>query len=36
MMSRVIGRDGKAVNIMMEPSDMVFYESHSLIHGVSV
>eukprot|EP00536_Pseudo-nitzschia_multiseries_P014946 jgi/Psemu1/262545/estExt_Genewise1Plus.C_7950003 len=29
----VYGRDGKAVNITMEPGDMVLYESHSLIHG---
>lgn len=29
----VYGRDGKAVNITMEPGDLVLYESHSLIHG---
>lgn len=29
----VYGRDGKAVNITMEPGDMVLYESHSTIHG---
>jgi len=29
----VYGRDGLAVNITMEPGDMIFYESHSLIHG---
>jgi len=29
----VIGRDGKAVNVTMEPGDMVLYESHSIIHG---
>mmetsp|Transcript_12521 Transcript_12521/g.19374 ORF Transcript_12521/g.19374 Transcript_12521/m.19374 type:complete len:453 (+) Transcript_12521:134-1492(+) len=29
----VYGRDGKAVNITMEPGDMVLYESHSVIHG---
>lgn len=29
----VYGRDGKAVNITMNPGDMVLYESHSLIHG---
>lgn len=29
----VIGRDGKAHNITMEPGDMVLYESHSIIHG---
>lgn len=29
----VYGRDGNAVNITMEPFDMVFYESASLIHG---
>lgn len=32
---RVIDRDGNAINITMLPNDMVFYESHSLIHGVS-
>jgi hypothetical protein len=29
----VIGRDGYAVNITMEPGEMILYESHSLIHG---
>ena len=29
----VIGHDGKAYNITMEPGDMVLYESHSVIHG---
>eukprot|EP00339_Tiarina_fusa_P001681 CAMPEP_0116998590 /NCGR_PEP_ID=MMETSP0472-20121206/1610_1 /TAXON_ID=693140 ORGANISM="Tiarina fusus, Strain LIS" /NCGR_SAMPLE_ID=MMETSP0472 /ASSEMBLY_ACC=CAM_ASM_000603 /LENGTH=547 /DNA_ID=CAMNT_0004697791 /DNA_START=170 /DNA_END=1809 /DNA_ORIENTATION=+ len=29
----VIGHDGKAHNITMEPGDMVLYESHSIIHG---
>eukprot|EP00538_Stauroneis_constricta_P004674 CAMPEP_0119548182 /NCGR_PEP_ID=MMETSP1352-20130426/2155_1 /TAXON_ID=265584 /ORGANISM="Stauroneis constricta, Strain CCMP1120" /LENGTH=452 /DNA_ID=CAMNT_0007593371 /DNA_START=91 /DNA_END=1449 /DNA_ORIENTATION=- len=29
----VIGHDGKAVNITMEPGDLVLYESHSIIHG---
>lgn len=29
----VIGHDGKAVNITMEPGDIVLYESHSVIHG---
>jgi hypothetical protein len=29
----VYDRLGNAVNITMEPGDMVFYESHSLIHG---
>jgi len=29
----VYGHDGKAYNITMEPGDMVFYESHSVIHG---
>jgi len=29
----VIGHDGKAANITMEPGDMVLYESHSTIHG---
>jgi len=29
----VYDRDGQAVNVTMEPGDMVLYESHSLIHG---
>eukprot|EP00558_Chaetoceros_sp_UNC1202_P011579 CAMPEP_0197240252 /NCGR_PEP_ID=MMETSP1429-20130617/6576_1 /TAXON_ID=49237 /ORGANISM="Chaetoceros sp., Strain UNC1202" /LENGTH=407 /DNA_ID=CAMNT_0042699851 /DNA_START=1 /DNA_END=1224 /DNA_ORIENTATION=+ len=29
----VIGHDGKAKNITMEPGDMVLYESHSVVHG---
>ena len=29
----VIGHDGKATNITMEPGDMILYESHSVIHG---
>eukprot|EP00980_Cylindrotheca_fusiformis_P018840 scaffold6276_cov138-Cylindrotheca_fusiformis.AAC.27 len=29
----VIGHDGVAVNITMEPGDLVLYESHSIIHG---
>ena len=29
----VIGHDGRAQNITMEPGDMVLYESHSVIHG---
>ena len=29
----VYGHDGKAYNITMEPGDMIFYESHSVIHG---
>jgi hypothetical protein len=29
----VYGHDGKAVNVTMEPGDMVLYESHSVIHG---
>jgi hypothetical protein len=29
----VIGHDGKAYNVTMEPGDMVLYESHSIIHG---
>ena len=29
----VIGHDGKARNITMEPGDMVLYESHSVVHG---
>ena len=29
----VYGHDGYAVNITMEPGDMVLYESHSVIHG---
>ncbi|KAL9184078.1 hypothetical protein ACHAXT_002164 [Thalassiosira profunda] len=29
----VYGHDGRAYNITMEPGDMIFYESHSVIHG---
>lgn len=29
----VIGHDGIAVNVTMEPGDLVLYESHSVIHG---
>lgn len=29
----VIGHDGKAHNVTMEPGDMVLYESHSIIHA---
>jgi len=29
----VIGHDGRATNITMEPGDLVLYESHSVIHG---
>lgn len=29
----VIGHDGKAHNITMEPGDLVLYESHSVLHG---
>lgn len=29
----VIGHDGVARNITMEPGDMVLYESHSVLHG---
>jgi len=29
----VYGHDGKAYNITMEPGEMIFYESHSVIHG---
>ena len=29
------GRDGMAVNITMQPGDMVLYEGASLIHGVN-
>lgn len=29
----VYNRFGEAVNITMRPFDMVFYESHSLVHG---
>jgi prolyl 4-hydroxylase len=29
----VIGRDGRAYNVTMEPGDMVLYESHSTLHG---
>ena len=32
----VIGHDGVAYNITMEPGDMLLYESHSVIHGESV
>jgi hypothetical protein len=31
----VIGHDGKAYNVTMEPGDLVLYESHSILHGVS-
>merc|ERR1712029_137962 len=29
----VVGHDGKAYNVTMEPGDMVLYESHSVLHG---
>jgi len=29
----VVGHDGKAKNVTMEPGDMVLYESHSVLHG---
>ena len=29
----VIGHDGIAVNITLEPGEMILYESHSVIHG---
>lgn len=29
----VIGHDGFAYNVTMEPGDMVLYESHSVLHG---
>jgi len=29
----VIGHDGRAYNVTMEPGDMVLYESHSVLHG---
>ena len=29
----VIGHDGVAHNVTMEPGDMVLYESHSVLHG---
>jgi prolyl 4-hydroxylase len=29
----VIGHDGKAYNVTMEPGDLVLYESHSVIHS---
>lgn len=29
----VYGRDGLAVNITMEPGEVILYESHSLLHG---
>ena len=32
----VIGHDGVAYNITMEPGDMLLYESHSIIHGKKV
>ena len=32
----VFDRQGNAVNVTMEPGDMVLYESGSLIHGVSM
>lgn len=28
-----IGHDGKAINITMQPGDMVLFESHSVLHG---
>jgi prolyl 4-hydroxylase len=31
----VWGHDGKPYNISMEPGDMVLYESHTIIHGMS-
>lgn len=31
----VIGHDGKATNVTMLPGDLVLYESHSVLHGVS-
>jgi prolyl 4-hydroxylase len=29
----LIGHDGKAHNLTMEPGDMILYESHSILHG---
>merc|ERR1712038_1202162 len=29
----VIGHDGRAHNVTMEPGDMILYESHSILHG---
>lgn len=29
----VIGRDGIAVNLTLQPGEMILYESHSIIHG---
>jgi len=29
----IYDHEGKAYNVTMEPGDMVFYESHSIIHG---
>lgn len=29
----LIGHDGKAVNVTMEPGEMLLYESHSVLHG---
>ena len=31
----VIGHDGKAHNVTMEPGDLVLYESHTILYGVS-
>ena len=31
----VWGHDGKPYNVTMEPGDMVLYESHTIIHGMS-
>lgn len=28
-----IGHDGRAINLTMQPGDMILYESHSVIHG---
>lgn len=29
----VIGHDGKSRNVTMKPGEIIFYESHSVIHG---
>jgi len=29
----VIGHDGNAVNVTMQPGEMILYESHSVLHG---
>jgi prolyl 4-hydroxylase len=29
----LIGHDGMACNVTMEPGEMILYESHSVLHG---